>query len=164
MDADGSGDLDLEEFEAAMTSLSGRKFEQAELEEAFALLDADGSGTIDVSEFQSLSGAEGVFAGVARTAAGVLLNLLTITANAMTPIKFFKPKSNALEPFDMLNLFRADASLFLRAQAEAANGGVLSLISALSFPSIVNTAVGTISFQGYSSILEAIEAANRRAT
>jgi hypothetical protein len=76
--------------------------------------------------------------------------------NAMTPIKFFKPKSNALEPFDMVNMFRSDGTLLLKLKSELSHSGAGPLLSGLTFPSVVNAMVGTVSFTGYSALLNGI--------
>ena len=50
MDADGSGDLDVEEFQDAMASM-GQKLTELQVDEVMSELDIDGSGTIEASEF-----------------------------------------------------------------------------------------------------------------
>ena len=50
VDADGSGDLDVEEFQDAMASM-GQKLTELEVDEVMSELDIDGSGTIEASEF-----------------------------------------------------------------------------------------------------------------
>ncbi|KAL3931249.1 MAG: hypothetical protein SGBAC_011397 [Bacillariaceae sp.] len=55
MDADGSGDIDLEEFKVGIELLNKRLPESSHFEDAeelFKLLDVDNSGTIDVEEFE----------------------------------------------------------------------------------------------------------------
>ena len=50
VDADGSGDLDIHEFQQALTSMK-LDLTELEAEEVVAELDIDGSGTIAASEF-----------------------------------------------------------------------------------------------------------------
>ena len=52
-DADGSGELDREEFEQAMLFL-GLRLSSKELDALFQVTDADGSGNIDLDEFASM--------------------------------------------------------------------------------------------------------------
>ena len=52
-DADGSGELDREEFEKAMFFL-GLRLSSKELHALFQVADADGSGNIDLDEFASM--------------------------------------------------------------------------------------------------------------
>ena len=57
MDTDGSGDIDMSEFEEAMSKLSSKKKPQASAEEmkaAFDEVDVDKSGEIDFEEFLTL--------------------------------------------------------------------------------------------------------------
>jgi hypothetical protein len=152
------GELDFEEFTGAMCALETHNFTNSELEEVFNMLDDDDSGTISIAEFSQVQGPEGLVAGAARTGAAVILQILTLAANAMTPIKFFKPKSNALEPFDMITMFRPDSGkLLLRLRSELKDHGSIPLLSGLTFPTVVNALVGTVSFTGYSTLLGEVQ-------
>ena len=53
LDEDGSGELDADEFEAALTML-GRGFSRPMVRQLMAALDTDNSGTVDFPEFEAL--------------------------------------------------------------------------------------------------------------
>jgi len=54
MDANGSGEIDFEEFKAAMTKSYFRQHNKTELEAAFKKYDSDGNGFVTVDEFQNI--------------------------------------------------------------------------------------------------------------
>ena len=90
MDIDGSGDIDMSEFEEAMSKLSSKKKPKASAEEtkaAFDEVDTDGSGEIDFAEFLAL------FASLKKDeggAGGVNLNLFARTVRDFATWEGFK--------------------------------------------------------------------------
>ncbi len=54
MDANGSGEIDFDEFKAAMAKTYFRRHSKAELEAAFKKYDSDGNGFVTIDEFQNI--------------------------------------------------------------------------------------------------------------
>ena len=50
-DLDGNGSLNLDEFEAALSSITGQKAPGAIVTAIFSVLDSDGNGSIELEEF-----------------------------------------------------------------------------------------------------------------
>ena len=54
MDANGSGEIDFDEFKAAMAKIYFRRHSKIELEAAFKKYDSDGNGFLTIDEFQNI--------------------------------------------------------------------------------------------------------------